>query len=142
MRKASIPVRLLAFSIDCVLLSCLGVVILAAAVAGHAVSEGPSGLTQTLRLMVVVFLSSILLFLFYFTYLTAGEGKTVGKRIVGLKAVKRDGSPLGFGLAFLRCLMYIISIAFWPVSLLTALFCDGRTVHDIMTGTRVIKEEP
>ncbi|OPY75614.1 MAG: RDD family protein [Syntrophorhabdus sp. PtaU1.Bin153] len=141
MRKASALMRLLAFFIDCILLSCLGVVILAAAVAGYMVSGGPSGLSQALKLTLVVFLSSILLFLFYFTYLTSGEEKTVGKRIVGLRVVKQDGSPLGFGLAFVRCLMYAISLVFWPVSLLTALFCDGRMAHDIMTGTRVIKEE-
>lgn len=141
MRKASILVRLLAFFLDCILLSCLGIVILVAAFAGHIASGAPLGLSQIFTLMLIVFFSSTALFLFYFTYLTMGQEGTLGKRLFGLRVVRQDGSPLCFRQALARCLTYIVSLTFWPISLLTALFCDGRMVHDIMAGTKVIKEE-
>ncbi|WP_028893701.1 RDD family protein [Syntrophorhabdus aromaticivorans] len=141
MRKSSILLRLLAFFIDCTLLSFLGAVVFAAAFAGYSASGGLLGLSQALRLMSIAFLSSTLLFLFYFTYLTMAGERTIGKRIVGLRVVRQDGSPLGFGQAFARCLIHVIALPFWPVSLLTAFLCDGRMVHDIMTGTRVINTD-
>jgi uncharacterized RDD family membrane protein YckC len=81
----------------------------------------------------------------------AGEsnGLTLGKRAVGVRAVRDDGKPIGFWLGMLR--EFVIPIvfgilvtgglfwlvdAFWPL-----VDSRNRAVHDIVSGTHVIKLE-
>jgi uncharacterized RDD family membrane protein YckC len=141
MRKASLFVRFLAFSIDILILACLTGLILIATIAGYALSPGSSPVPQFSSLLLIFVSGSSFVFIFYFTYLTMNGGGTIGKSIFHLKVVRQDGSYLNFFRAFARCVAYLPSLSFWLLNLLAALVFEGRTIHDIIAGSRVIEEE-
>jgi uncharacterized RDD family membrane protein YckC len=141
MRKASIFIRLLAFLIDILLLSFLMCLVFIATMAGYALSHGSFSISQISGLLLFSVSGSVLLCIFYFTYLTMEGGATVGKSIFQLKVVRPDGKGLNFCRAFVRSISYPLSISFWVISLLIALFFEGRMIHDIMAGSRVVEEE-
>jgi uncharacterized RDD family membrane protein YckC len=141
MRKASLFVRFLAFSIDILVLACLTGLILIATIAGYVLSPGSSPVPQFSSLLLIFVSGSSFVFIFYFTYLTMNGAGTIGKSIFHLKVVRQDGSYLNFFRAFARCIAYLPSLSFWLLSLLVALVFEGRAIHDIIAGSRVIEEE-
>jgi uncharacterized RDD family membrane protein YckC len=141
MRKASIFVRLLAFSIDILLLAFFMCLVFIATIAGYALSPGSFSAPQASLLVLLFVCGSFLAFIFYFTYLTMEGGATVGKSIFQLKVVRPDGKGLNFFRAFVRSISYLLSLSFWLISLLIALFFEGRMIHDIIAGSRVVEEE-
>ena len=70
-------------------------------------------------------------------YLTAGwsiTGRTVGKQVMGLRAVRTDGARIGVG----RALMRAILCTFFPVGLVwCAVDRKRRAAHDLIVGTAV-----
>ncbi|MEQ6900036.1 RDD family protein [Nocardioides sp. YIM 152588] len=76
---------------------------------------------------------------FYLIVTTAVAGKTVGKALVGLKVVGRDGEPLHSGQAVVRVLMLPVSTSFFGVGLvLIVLRRDHRALHDLVARTAVV----
>jgi uncharacterized RDD family membrane protein YckC len=65
--------------------------------------------------------------------LTAISGLTVGKRLLGIRAVRTDGSPPGFGWALLRTLLLLCVI---PPLLSDR---DMRGLHDRAADTIVVR---
>lgn len=141
MKKASIFVRFLAFSIDILLLTCLTGFMFIATIAGYALSPASFSAPQFSVLILLFLCGSTSVFIFYFTYLTMDGGATVGKSIFHIKVVRPDGTGLHFFRAFIRSISYPLSLSFWLLSLLIALFFEGRTIHDIISGSRVVEEE-
>jgi uncharacterized RDD family membrane protein YckC len=141
MRKASIFVRFLAFSIDILLLVCLTGLIFIATIAGYALSPGSFSTPQYSSLALLFVSGSFFVFIFYFTYLTMESGATVGKSIFHLRVVRPDGTDLNFFRSFARCISYLLSFSFWFICLVVALFFEGRMIHDIIAGSRVVEEE-
>lgn len=142
MRNSSIFSRLLAFVIDILLLMLFVCLLLIAIIAGYSLSGTPFSAAQTSLLVFFFVCGSFFTFIFYFTYLTMEGNETVGKRFFQIKVVRPDGTGLSAGRAFIRCIFYPVSLSFWFVSLLIALFSDGCMIHDIISGSRVIKAEP
>ena len=77
--------------------------------------------------------------------LLASNGQSIGKRLLGIRIVRMDGSPAGFGrIFFLRFfLVHVImgSVAFGLVPLVDTLmiFRDNRrTLHDEIADTHVV----
>jgi uncharacterized RDD family membrane protein YckC len=69
------------------------------------------------------------------------NGQTVGKRVLSLKTVPVDGSPLKPWQAFLDCLGCVI----WPVDFLVGVFFskdEHQRMTQIFAGTTVVKFEP
>jgi uncharacterized RDD family membrane protein YckC len=129
---ASLARRLPAFAIDA------GVVI-AAWLVVHMVRQGGWGLdTGALNLAIACG---------YFGLMTMGDGRTLGKRALGLRVVKQDDSEsdgtegLLHGVAEGLCLGVCL---LWPVLVLSAVFAGTRpdrlTVHDLVTKTKVVDE--
>lgn len=141
MRKASFFTRLLAFSIDILLLTCMTGLIFIATIAGYALSPGSFSVPQSSSLVLLFVCGTSFVFVFYFTYLTMGGGSTVGKNMFNLKVVRLDGTGLNFFRAFARCISYPLSFSFWLISLLMALFFKGRMIHDFIAGSQVVEEE-
>lgn len=83
---------------------------------------------------------AILLNAAYFTYFHGTTGQTPGKRMLGLRVVQADGTPLTPGIAFLRWVGYIISKIPLFLGFIWAAF-DGRKQgwHDKIAGTVVIR---
>ena len=80
-------------------------------------------------------------------YLISTRGQTIGKRLLNIRIVKMDGSPVGFGSGVvLRSwsmdLIVLVPVIGPLVRLLDILFIFGqesRCIHDLIAGTRVIE---
>jgi Predicted membrane protein/domain len=78
----------------------------------------------------------------YFTYFHGTTGRTPGKMLLGLQVLSADGTPISFGIAFLRAVGYLISGALFNIGFIWAAF-DKRKQgwHDKIAGTVVIIRE-
>jgi len=141
MRNASIFFRLLAFFIDILVLLFFMCLLFIATIAGYSLSPQSFSAPQASLLVFFFVCGSFLASIFYFTYLTKEGGMTVGKRFFQLTVVRPDGSGLNTLRAFVRSIFYPLSLTFWFISLVMALFFEGRMIHDIISGSRVVAEE-
>lgn len=76
------------------------------------------------------------------------QGYTVGKRIVGIRIAKVDGTKLGVGAMFLRAIVatfvYAVTLGLAVIAsaFMVWLRKDKRSVHDLIAGTYVTYEKP
>ena len=76
----------------------------------------------------------------YFTSFNGSRGATPGKQLLGLRIVREDGSPLGYGRAFLRRAAELVSaLTLGAGYLMVAFHPEKRALHDLLAGTRVIR---
>jgi uncharacterized RDD family membrane protein YckC len=75
------------------------------------------------------------------------NGYTVGKRLLGIRIVKVDGTSLDLKAMFLRAIVVegiltLLTFAYLPLVSLVMVIVrrDKRAVHDLLAGTYVIKE--
>lgn len=72
----------------------------------------------------------------YLTVGWAGTGRTVGKSVMGLRAVTRDGRPLGALHAFLRA---VICATLGAIALIPVVVSRKRSgIHDFVVHTSVV----
>jgi uncharacterized RDD family membrane protein YckC len=75
----------------------------------------------------------------YHTVLVGGCGQTVGKMLVGVAVVRRDGAPVGYGRALVRCLGGGVSLLTLGLDrLLVPLTRTRRGLPDLVAGTRPV----
>jgi uncharacterized RDD family membrane protein YckC len=77
-----------------------------------------------------------------FAYQLVGnmKGGTVGKRLLGLRVVARDGGPAGFVRSLIRALVWLLGSTAGNFGFLIALFNrENRTLHDYASGTVVVE---
>ena len=141
MKKASILFRLFAFVIDILVLFFFISLLFVAIVTGYLLSSGSILIPQISLLTFIFTCGSLFTFIFYFTYLTMNGGATIGKRFFQLRVLRQDGSGLNTGRAFMRTMIYPLSLALWFVNVLSALLLDGRMIHDIVVGSWVVRVE-
>jgi len=80
------------------------------------------------------------LFLYHWVGL-ATVGKTIGKAIVGIRVLARDGSVLSARRAALRVLALPVSVGLFGLGGLGALIGrERRTFHDVVAGSAVVYE--
>jgi uncharacterized RDD family membrane protein YckC len=130
--------RLVAYVIDAVLVGALysvitaGVVWIVQLVVAEDVDPSEFGsLASSLLLTGWSFL--------YFAVPWAVSGRTPGMLLLGLRVVRRDGSRLGAGHAFLRALA--LPLSFLPLGLGLIGIVVGRehrALHDVIAGTTVV----
>ena len=65
--------------------------------------------------------------------LTGLLGRSIGKRLLGMKIENRDGEPIGVPRALLRTLLMVLVL---PAIVMTD---DKRGMHDLAAGSRVVK---
>ncbi|ELZ58835.1 MULTISPECIES: RDD family protein [unclassified Haloferax] len=87
---------------------------------------------------------SLLTFVGYF-FLLEGlwDGQTVGKRLLGIKVVKEDGSTCDIGSSFMRNILRIIDgFFYYVVGFIVMAISDKRQrVGDRLAGTVVVREQ-
>jgi uncharacterized RDD family membrane protein YckC len=90
------------------------------------------------RMETVIVVSALVMSFLYFVVSWARSGQTVGKALTGIKVVRTDGYPLGFGKAILRYIGYLISSLLLSLGFLWIGF-DARRQgwHDKIAGTLV-----
>ncbi len=76
----------------------------------------------------------------YYLYFWTNSGQTPGKKLLGLRVVSKDESPITTGQALLRLIGYSISGLFLSLGFLWAIW-DGEKQgwHDKIAGTYVVK---
>jgi uncharacterized RDD family membrane protein YckC len=82
-----------------------------------------------------------LVFLYYFVQELNG-GRTLGKRLLGLKVVREDGSPAGAGpIAARTALRAVDGLFLYLVGLVVILATGHRRarVGDLVAGTRIVR---
>jgi len=89
--------------------------------------------------IILMFGLVLLMFMFaYYVWMHGRWGQTLGKMALGMKVVRTDGDPLGYGGAFLRWLGSLFSAVILMIGYLMAgLRSDKRALHDLVAGSRV-----
>ncbi len=89
----------------------------------------------------ISFLYSLLLPIFW-------HGYTLGKKIMGVRIVKVNGEPVGFGAMLLRLIVagILYGITFGILVIISAIMVgvrdDKRSIHDLIAGTYVTYDKP
>jgi uncharacterized RDD family membrane protein YckC len=124
--KAGAGQRFLAFVIDVIILAVLNQIVVS--IFGGGDPAAASGLSTLVGIAYVVGL---------WTY---WNGQTVGKRVMGIRIVKADGSPFGLVPAIIRYVGYIVSGIVLLLGFIWILFDkDKQGWHDKIAGTYVVK---
>lgn len=100
---------------------------------------GPLGKAPTPELLALVGASWVTA---VFAYQLAGnlKGATLGKRLLGLRVVSRDGSPPDFLHCLIRAAVWLVGTTAGSFGFLVALFNrENRTLHDFASGTVVVE---
>ena len=108
-------------------------------VAVLVVRSEPLDGVEAFVLALAVLLLGAVLHLVYHTVLVGGCGQTLGKMLLGVAVVRRDGGPAGYGRAFLRCLGSGLCLLTLGIGRLLMLGRpDRRGLPDLVAGTRPI----
>lgn len=141
--------RAVAYSTDNIIINViftiLFIICLIATYAGAASGDKTAWLTELMdpaRISLGVLVIIALYFIIsigYFTFFHGLNGRTPGKMIMGLQVLSTEGTPITFGISFLRAVGYIISGLVLNIGFIWAAF-DGRKQgwHDKIAGTVVI----
>ena len=145
LRYAGFWKRLFAFIIDmafCVLVFLLSFVI--GLVLNNAVPQHPEGLDDVIGAILIFLVLALALtvvgtFLLYFPMLEGRYGRTLGKRLLGLRVIRENGTSIGFKEAFLRRLPFyfdfiVIDVLFIPFT------AKKQRGFDLIAQTLVIEE--
>ncbi len=131
-RFAGFWIRFVAYVIDAIVVGLVvGVVLVATGrieVDGDGARTGNDG-------------SGLLMMTLYFIVCWASWQQTLGYRVLGLRLVKTDGSPVTWGTAIIRGLMFIVSSIPLALGLIWAGFNrEKQGWHDKAAGTWVIRD--
>ncbi len=92
----------------------------------------------------MVLLGFLLFWGYYVLFEVIGNGQTPGKRLAGIRTVRQDGYPIGFGESAIRNIVRIVD--FLPVAYgigVVTMFVDNRSrrLGDFAAGTLVIHDQ-
>jgi uncharacterized RDD family membrane protein YckC len=76
----------------------------------------------------------------YFTVFHGMLGATLGKLCLGIRVLRRDGSALTYGWAWLRYLGYFLVAKLVYTAWLIPFTAERRTLYDIVLGTNVFRQ--
>ncbi len=86
-------------------------------------------------------LFAIFVALFYYVFMTGYCGQTLGKKAMGIRVVDIDGSPIGYGCAFIREVpgKFISTVLLGIGYLMVAFTRKKQGLHDKIASTLVIR---
>ncbi len=131
--------------ISLVLMIIAGIAYIAGAMSGNggALMAKIADPAQMASLTLWIWAFSIILNIAYFAYFHGSTGRTPGKRLLGLQVVAEDGTPLSYGIAFLRSVGYLVSSLVFCLGYIWIGFDKKKQGwHDKIAGTVVIIREP
>lgn len=86
-----------------------------------------------------ILLGWLFLYFIYLTVMSSGGRVTLGKYIMGLRIVGKDGNPLPLSKSLIRAIGYFISGAPLSLGFIIAAFTpEKKALHDYMCGSTVI----
>ena len=88
-----------------------------------------------------VWLLAVILAVLNIVFLPLIAGQTIGKILTGIRIVKADGSPAGYGSLFVRQTFgYLATIATLGIGFMIAAGnTSGRSLHDYIAGTVTVR---
>jgi uncharacterized RDD family membrane protein YckC len=140
MEKAGVALRFVAILIDAAVLVAAGIGI--ALLTGGVYKESANGMTSVrFELDGGPFLVWVLFGFAYYIAFEAIAGVTVGKALVGIRVVREDGSPIGWGASLVRNLLRLVDFpVFYLVGALSAWSSPkGQRVGDRAAHTLVVR---
>ena len=146
LRYASFETRLVAFVLDLIVL--FSVFLLFIAIAGLQLLlrsdfgdvDPPDSAFYLAAIIILLYFFPFcpLYFLAFWTW----RGQTVGKMAMAIKVVRRDGSPLGGGIALMRLIGYLFSsLLLFAGFLMIAFDRQRRGLHDRLADTLVVEPQ-
>lgn len=76
----------------------------------------------------------------YFTICIGRWGQTVGKKVLSIKVLRSDNSPMSYPMSFARSLAYYLSALIFGIGFLMIAFSSNkRGLHDRICDTKVVK---
>ena len=79
----------------------------------------------------------------FYQFAANAAGGGLGKRLMGLRVLTKDGAPVGVGRALARAVGWLVSTPLCNFGFLVALLrSDTRTLHDLLAGTVVVEAYP
>ena len=143
-KKAGFWIRVLAFSIDNMILNIIyAVFFIAGGLAVYLASDTQDWLMildRALMLTIPYNIVMLAITIGYFTYLHGSTGQTIGKMVCQLKVVQESGEPLNYGKSFLRCMGYLLSAIVLNIGFLWIAFDKNKQGwHDKIARTYVIE---
>ena len=104
-----------------------------------ALENQPRDLLDLALVLLATLALAFALHIAYHVVLIGGCGQTLGKMVLGIEVVRRDGSAVGYGRAGLRCLGGLLSVASFGLGYAGVLFtAQRRGLADWLAGTRVV----
>jgi len=137
---ASFGSRLTAIIIDLVIISSISIISL---IFGLSLIDQELNIydSKTIILFAPALLGLLLISSSYFILLHGFSGKSIGKIILGLKIINREGKTIDYWGAFIRWIGYFLSLGFIFIGFLWALIDkDSQTWHDKLAKTYVVKD--
>ena len=99
----------------------------------------PLDLFDLTLLSTMISLLGVTLHVVYHTVLIGGCGQTVGKMLLGIAVVRRNGGPAGYGRALLRVMGGGLCVLTLGLGRLPIFFTrERRGLSDLIAGTRPV----
>ncbi|MFH0811361.1 MAG: RDD family protein [Pseudomonadota bacterium] len=141
---AGFGIRALAYLIDRIILSVIGIVFFIVGVlaikTGSFLQMGITSLENLTKVLILTYATTIIIEIGYYTYFHAHTGQTVGKMVCGLKVVDAQGELISYKRAFGRWVGYVVSSVILYLGFLWIAFDRNRQGwHDKIAKTYVIK---
>jgi len=113
--------------------------------AEYFADDAPLLLTTRPVDLVYAAVGAIVAVAYYVPLMLRWDGRTVGKRVLGIRVVRADGRPLDAGVIVLRqaLLQYLLGVVVLLFALVDYLLPladrQNRALHDFACGTRVVR---
>ncbi|MGE5305332.1 MAG: RDD family protein [Alphaproteobacteria bacterium] len=136
--------RLFAFLLDVLVIVLLAAVMTLLSSVGYKVGLSAYGRAITwhnaVPLMFILTWASVFLASLYFVVFHGGEGRTIGKWLLGLRVVGPEQSAIGYGRAFFRWVVMVILAPLGLGFLWILWSSEKRGWHDYLARTWVIRD--
>jgi len=144
--QASVGRRIVAIIIDHIVLAIIMIIVaipfgLTATVFGMMTDVAAQSAFWSNAALGSFLVINTIIWLLYFSYFESKSGQTLGKKAMDLKVVKKGGSNLSFGAAFVRTIFRVIdSIAFYLLGFIIVLITkDKQRLGDLAVDSVVVK---
>lgn len=128
--------RVMAYFVDLVLISCLIVVLLLATFIAGVLTLGLAWLTLPV-------VAPIAVFLYYAATLGSSRRATIGMQMTDIVLTPTQGPPLDGWKVLIHPFVFWISIwIFWPLLFVGLVTQRRQLVHDLITGTLMVRRSP
>lgn len=111
--------------------------------AAHVAAATADRLATNVAIAIVIAIVFLVFFGYFIIFEAMWNGRTPGKKALGIRVVRDGGYPLDWGASLVRNLIRIVeaTVGFYAISVLVAVFSpQNKRVGDFAAGTIVIRD--